>query len=730
MRYLFILLILSFNLVAIPSLKEIDNEFNLISEKYDIPAPLLKALAYKQSSWNVNNGKNDEMNKGMYGIMGLYQNNKISSIQYGAKLLNIDPTYGLINYKWNIEISAKILSEIRDEYTKNGESIRYIEDYYPILIDYLDYDESIRPFAENLVIKIYKLINTGYTITIKDDNLVNKGLKVDVSRFKSESLNKLYLNYNEINSLSDIEFIYTANKYDGWNGNTVDQIIIHIMQGYFEGSISWFKNPSSSASAHYLISKEGEIVQMVKLENRAWHAGDHNSRSIGIEHEGFDDDYNGVGPVTEEEYQASAMLVRWLTELYNIPIIHRDAYHDENGNFVPWHLQRPELAQLPGILGHHDCNGKEFCPGPHWNWAYYMQLLGENNNLTGEINVITPQPNEVVDNPVIFKCKVDGDIVKVKYFADNTYLLGESDDKDNDFKVEYTFTGIGIRSISFKGYDVNNNLVNLATKTHDIEIIEAGEGTVLFKTPLNNTDSVNPVILEANTTGDVVKVKYFAEDTIFLGESVDKNNNFRVIRAFNQPGNRILQVKGYNSNDIFISNAEDEVNVIVPLIDENVIEECVSECEINKEKKCNINGNVDICIEVDSCFIWQSHQECGGDEYCDSGECVRREVNRECDDECSFVNQKECQSDTSVLTCNLDSDNCLKFYLEETCQDGFVCKVGKCMDKTTIQNNEKVDDGCSYSNSNSKSSFVSFLIMLLLFYSIKKKINNKKYNLS
>jgi len=50
-------------------------------------------------------------------------------------------------------------------------------------------------------------------------------------------------------------------------------------------------NPDNEVSAHYLIRKDGHVIQMVEEDKRAWHAGagtwqgrgDLNSRSIGIE---------------------------------------------------------------------------------------------------------------------------------------------------------------------------------------------------------------------------------------------------------------------------------------------------------------------------------------------------------------------------------------------------------------------------------------------------------------
>ena len=69
-------------------------------------------------------------------------------------------------------------------------------------------------------------------------------------------------------------------------------VIIHYtgMQSEIE-SINRLKNYRSKVSCHYLINRNGKVIQMVKDENIAWHAGKSkwkkftnlNNRSIGIE---------------------------------------------------------------------------------------------------------------------------------------------------------------------------------------------------------------------------------------------------------------------------------------------------------------------------------------------------------------------------------------------------------------------------------------------------------------
>ena len=76
----------------------------------------------------------------------------------------------------------------------------------------------------------------------------------------------------------------------------VDTIVIHTGEGSYGGIISWFQNPSASASSQYVIARNGEITQMVADNDMSWHATYYNSHSIGIETEGFAGDPNQWTP--------------------------------------------------------------------------------------------------------------------------------------------------------------------------------------------------------------------------------------------------------------------------------------------------------------------------------------------------------------------------------------------------------------------------------------------------
>lgn len=109
-------------------------------------------------------------------------------------------------------------------------------------------------------------------------------------------------------------------------------------------------------SAHLLIRRDGELVQYVPCQYRAWHAGRSHYRgrdncndfSIGIELEGCDHDpYEGV------QYQQLVALLRGLFNAY--PTLSADR-----------------------LTGHSDiAPGRKSDPGPAFNWRLLRRWLAE-----------------------------------------------------------------------------------------------------------------------------------------------------------------------------------------------------------------------------------------------------------------------------------------------------------------------------------------------------------------
>ena len=104
-------------------------------------------------------------------------------------------------------------------------------------------------------------------------------------------------------------------------------------------------------SSHFLIRRDGELVQYVPTELRAWHAGASqwkgrercNDFSIGIELEGADD-----VPFAEPQYETLATLTRALFARYGKLDIagHSDIAPDRKTDPGPWFQWPRYLAAL------------------------------------------------------------------------------------------------------------------------------------------------------------------------------------------------------------------------------------------------------------------------------------------------------------------------------------------------------------------------------------------------
>ena len=132
----------------------------------------------------------------------------------------------------------------------------------------------------------------------------------------------------------------------------VDYVVIHVTQETYADTLAIFRDPEKQVSAHYVVrSADGHVAQCVRETDIAWHAGnwDYNTRSIGIEHEGWVD---RPGYFTDALYEKSARLTAATCLRYGIPM---DRAH---------------------IIGHYEVPGTDHTdPGPNWDWERYMRLV-------------------------------------------------------------------------------------------------------------------------------------------------------------------------------------------------------------------------------------------------------------------------------------------------------------------------------------------------------------------
>ena len=166
-----------------------------------------------------------------------------------------------------------------------------------------------------------------------------------------------------------------------WEPRTkeVSAVVIHYTEGSYAGCISWFKNCDAQVSAHYVIrSADGQITQMVREKDKAWHARTANGYTIGIEHEAYGNIWEFF---TEEMYHSSADLVRSICSRYEA--INGQRTHDRDTLDNGFCLNNG-LYNLGGegscvqIKGHqHYPDQSHTDPGPYWDWNHYYKLINE-----------------------------------------------------------------------------------------------------------------------------------------------------------------------------------------------------------------------------------------------------------------------------------------------------------------------------------------------------------------
>jgi len=140
----------------------------------------------------------------------------------------------------------------------------------------------------------------------------------------------------------------------------VTRIVVHVAEGSWASTYTWFRNPRAAASANYVVSTTGRVAQMVPDQDIAWHAGNwaYNESSIGIEHAG----YTNVTRFPDAEYRGSARLAAWIADTY---LVTPDRRHVIGHNQVP----DPNHPGEWGGVDHHTD------PGRTWDWARYMAYL-------------------------------------------------------------------------------------------------------------------------------------------------------------------------------------------------------------------------------------------------------------------------------------------------------------------------------------------------------------------
>ena len=366
----------------------------------EIPRGFLEAISYTHTRFHDLSNQEQISCAGIpipYGIMGVYEDGQNYFIENGKRiesLSGISISTQKNSVPAQVEAYAAACASLIQSYAVNGENTPEL--IYNLMweLSEIPREGSINLFAfESSVLEVFRFLTDEsqaatygfplYEINIKDffgnNNyavLTASLVTIDSTGIKNHQ-NTQYRAGNTLKSLNYGPALWNAApscNYSGRNGSQISAVTIHTVQGTYAGAISWGLNCNAQVSYHYVVrSSDGQVTQMVLESNKAWHVGNENSYTVGIEHEGY---VSNAAWYTPSLYQSSANLVKDITQSgYGI---NPKRTYDGVGS-----TSTQLLGNCIRIKGHqHYANQSHTDPGIHWNWNKFYGLINDTYNPT------------------------------------------------------------------------------------------------------------------------------------------------------------------------------------------------------------------------------------------------------------------------------------------------------------------------------------------------------------
>ena len=391
-KLLFIYLVLSLHL-------SVFSQGSFFSPAYqhhpEIPPGFLEAISYTHTRFHDISSQEHVSCSGIpipYGIMGVYDHGQNYFIENGKRIESLSGI-SIADQKnstyMQVEAYAAACANLIQSYTVSGENTPEL--IYNLMweLSEIPREGSINHFAfESSVLEVFRFLTDEYhsasygfplyEINLKDffgksnfSVLTAAHITIDSTGVKNQENTR----YHAGNSLKSINYgpaLWNAApscNFSGRNGTPISAVTIHTVQGTYAGAISWGLNCNAQVSYHYVVrSSDGQVTQMVLESNKAWHVGNENSYTVGIEHEGY---VSNAAWYTQSLYQSSANLVKDITQSgYGI---NPKRTYDGAGS-----TSTQLLGNCIRIKGHqHYANQSHTDPGIHWNWNKYYGLIND-----------------------------------------------------------------------------------------------------------------------------------------------------------------------------------------------------------------------------------------------------------------------------------------------------------------------------------------------------------------
>lgn len=352
------LLVLASTVLAAPN--PYDRVVDAAAKEFGVPRDLIVAIGYEATHLNP-----DVVTPwGGWGMYDLREGTLDPSLENASALLTVDPNRMAKDWRVGTRGVAALLAD--HARAANGGLLPKVDDLLAWKSAVVAFSGREEPNLQDMYTDyIFQTVRDGRVIESQWGPVVIYPHAIDLGPDAPPPPTSVD---------SSLAYTFTAacsSNYSDYSRGSSDisYVVIHLMEGSYSGSISWFQNCSAEASAHYMVrSSDGQITQMVKEEDVAWHAGnwDYNEASVGIEHEGYTTDCSYF---TDAMYAQSAALTADIAARQGVSL---DRSHIIAHSEVP----DPDGSGWGGA-GHHTD------PGDCWDWDYYMDLVGGSSGSSG-----------------------------------------------------------------------------------------------------------------------------------------------------------------------------------------------------------------------------------------------------------------------------------------------------------------------------------------------------------
>ena len=437
-----------------PTNRTIQDMFNKVASEFQIDKRVLLAVAKYESDFepvsNTGLASPAVVLRG-HGLMNLTR--------------EMNKEAGSLSEEENIRSYAKLLKE-----ESKRTDPQNIQDWVRVAATISHQDEKMRPFFTKSIIDV---LTTGFDIvTLSEQRISLSPVKIEGKvnyEFGSEGVGHLmgqceatripcvFINANEKNIIP---------VQAGRNVGDIKHIVLHSCESNLTECMSWFRNPISRMSGHFIIGPDGSIIQMVRLKSVAQDIRDTvlSASTISIFFAGNTGTYEDGTPVSEnpdwltkKSYLAAAELASYLIERYRIPI---DSDYNNRSSLVSYADLIPDDSTIQGLGGFMD-------------WEYLLALIhNKNGDLPGTLTIDSPLLDQSIGDSFEIKLSFSKETYYIDIYFDyitaisgNWYrfvTLETLEETQRSFYRTFRHNGVGhtpIRWIMIKSYDENRNLI-------------------------------------------------------------------------------------------------------------------------------------------------------------------------------------------------------------------------------------------------------------------------------